>query len=118
MSHPSRDHDFAGIPDTATPAEAHALAAREQAARFAADLAIARWSVGRAFAQGEGVSARADWYARRQQDLQQWFAEGGFRACQDAGDADCSSVDAATLPFPGIRPRFYTLSRTVRTTMD
>ena len=104
--HGDDDHTSA-LP--ANPAELHAGRAREQAARFQADLAIARWSG----AAGEIIPARAAWLTDAQDQLQQWLAAGGFSQQEQT-----PSCDSAALPFPGSRPLFYTLFRNARSTAD
>jgi hypothetical protein len=89
-------------------ANAHSQSAREQAAFYAAQLAIARWI--NASAQlplppaAPAQLARAAWYAQAQQNLQEWLGDGGFAqydiACSDL--ADPAALDDA--PASGTRP--------------
>ena len=59
---------------SSSPAEQHAQEALAQGARFAADLAIARWSGH----DHPAMPARAAWFARAQRDFQSWLEQGGF----------------------------------------
>jgi hypothetical protein len=65
-------------------AEAHARAALEQSALFAARLAIARW-INSSAATGATAPrmAQANWYAQAQQNFQQWLGRGGFAQYED-----------------------------------
>jgi hypothetical protein len=85
------DSDLLGMLTT-TPAETHAHGALAQAARYAADLAIARWSG----AANPVLPERAAWLARAQHGLQQWFDAGGFG--QDDGAHARSADDSAETP--------------------
>lgn len=96
----------------ATPAERHAERALEQAARFAADVAIARWSGVDGYKAV--LDARAGWLAKAQDGLKQWLDGGGFAQGEDAG-VEVPAADAP-LTFPGTRPLFYTLFRQARST--
>ena len=118
MNDPTRDDQPAGQYPVTAPARTHALHALEQAAHYAAELAIARWSAGTSTGQPDSIATRAAWYARSQEALQQWFAAGGFCAPQAAGEPACERGLDDTLPFPGSRPRFYTRFRNARSTAE
>ena len=90
----------------ATPAEVHARQALEQAARYAADLAIARWSG----TPDTVTPARAAWMGRAHQHLQAWLDAGGFAQHEVVEPADTAATDTP-LPYPGKRPLFYSLFR-------
>lgn len=121
MNDPTRDEPPAAHRFAFAPARIHALHALEQAARHAAEVAIARWSAGPASGQPDSIATRAAWYARSQEQLQQWFAAGGFCTPQAADAADATAFGSDlddSLPFPGSRPRFYTLFRNARSTAE
>jgi hypothetical protein len=99
----------------ATPAEVHARLGLAQAARFQADLAIARWSD----TADTTTPARAAWMARAHDGLQLWLDAGGFAQHQHEDAAPTSALyDDSALPFPGNRPLLYTLFRHARSTTD
>jgi hypothetical protein len=101
-------NDFAG-----SLAEAHSLCALEQSARYAAQLAIARWINASARASlplaATAAMARAAWYARAQQNFQEWLGRGGFaqydHPCADRGSQPAGDEAAQRrLPDSGARP--------------
>ncbi len=108
-----RDSQPPSAPAHTAPAATYAMRALEQAARYATAMAIARWSAAAPVSEPEGFTARAAWLARTQEHLQRWFDDGGFKA----GGLDISGA-AAPLPFPGSRPRFYSLFRNARSTAE
>jgi hypothetical protein len=89
-------------------ANAHSQSALEQAALYAAQLAIARWI--NASAQSPlppaapAQLARAAWYAQAQQNLQEWLGHGGFAqydiACSDRAGPGAQGES----PASGARP--------------
>jgi hypothetical protein len=93
---------------------AEALFALQQSARYAAQLAIARWINPSTcsplpFAQPAPAMARAAWYAQAQQNFQEWLGHGGFaqydhpcleRASPPAG----GETELKPLPDSGARP--------------
>ncbi|WP_426190280.1 hypothetical protein [Massilia sp. DWR3-1-1] len=85
------DSDLPGMWPT-TPAETHAHWALAQTARYAADVAIARWSGAAAAVLPERVA----WLARAQHGLRQWFDAGGF--AQDDGARTAGLADSAQTP--------------------
>jgi len=95
-------------------ARRHAQQMREQAASFAADLAIARWS---GAPVAPAMAGRADWLRQAQEGLQQWLTAGGFAQHEDDNMQSAAAVATpASLPCPGSRPLFYTLFRQARST--
>ena len=95
-------------------ARRHAQQMREQAASFAADLAIARWS---GAPVAPAMAERADWLRQAQEGLQQWLSAGGFAQQDDSHPPGAPAATApAPLPYPGSRPLFYTLFRHARST--
>ncbi|MFL6707303.1 MAG: hypothetical protein ACJ8HI_03760 [Massilia sp.] len=123
MTDPFRDDHQPGDFAASAPARAHAARALDQAAAYAAALAIARWSsptppAHTAAAADAGFAARAAWYSKTQDQLQQFFDAGGFCAAQPGDQAAGEKPAESALPFPGSRPRFYTLCRTVRSTTE
>ena len=123
MNDPFRDDHQPGEFAATGPARAHAARALDQAAAYAAALAIARWSspsppAPTGAVADAGFAARAAWYSKAQDQLQQFFDAGGFCAAQPEDEAACEKPAESALPFPGSRPRFYTLCRTARSTTE
>lgn len=63
--------------------EAHSQIALEQAALYAARVAIARWSNSSSdltspLTLPQSTSSKASWYAQAQQNFQEWLGCGGF----------------------------------------
>jgi hypothetical protein len=89
-------------------AEAHSLSALEQSARYAAQLAIARWINASAISTmplvAPAPAARAAWYAQAQQNFQEWLGSGGFAqydtCCADLAEQIGQSAPK-TKPLPG-----------------
>jgi hypothetical protein len=97
-------HDDQMIHFSGSLANAHSQSAFEQAALYAAQLAIARWI--NASAQSPlppaapAQLARAAWYAQAQQNLQEWLGRGGF-AQYDLGSSEPTEAE---IPATGARP--------------
>jgi hypothetical protein len=94
-------------------AEAHSLSALEQSACYEAQLAIARWISKSAMSALPPATpaqlARAAWYARAQQNFQEWLGRGGFAqydsACADQpGEAAPTEPAAKPAPASGAHP--------------
>lgn len=84
-----------GEPLFATPAKRHAEYAFEQAALFAAQVAMARWG-----GISEGIStlaARTAWLTQAHDALQNWFEGGGF-AAEDNGCAQMPGAEVQLTP--------------------
>ena len=98
-----------------TPAEKHAERALTQAACYAADLTIARWSG----AADTAIPARAAWLAHAHEGLQMWLEAGGFAQPRYDDIASASRLhDESPLPFPGSRPLLYSVFRQARSTTE
>lgn len=111
-----RNDDEEGATPLTTAAAAHARAALEQAAGYAAALAIARWAA--PMGETAALPRRAHWYAQAQDNLQAWLNEGGFQGGAGTTVAPLADADQAPLPFPGSRPRFHTVFRGMRSITD
>lgn len=94
----------------ATPAERHAERALEQAARFAAQVAIARWSG--VEGHTSALDERAGWLAQAQAGMQQWLNGGGF--AQEEGDGVEVGRVQSPVTSAGSQPLFYSLFRRAR----
>ncbi|NML63135.1 hypothetical protein HHL21_19020 [Massilia sp. RP-1-19] len=102
-----RDFNTAGDLAGTTCADAHGIneqSALSRAAHIAAKFVIARWQDGsrRHCANlnlPHSQSARACWYAKTQQGLQDWIARGGFSQPVDAHDAAALAGSGATRPI-------------------
>ena len=74
------DRDQQGKDFPVSQAQVHALIALEQSALYAARLAIARWINNSADVMPipDAALLKAAWYARTQQNFQEWLGRGGF----------------------------------------
>lgn len=93
------DSTSASLPET------HAQIALEQAALYAARMAIARWSNGSAASASAQVIAdstagRASWYAQAQRNFQEWLGHGGFAQYDIPCVESCALFDADGHPQP------------------
>ena len=89
-------------------AEAHSLSALEQSARYAAQLAIARWINASAISTmplvAPAPAARAAWYAQAQQNFQEWLCRGGFAQYDNCSPDRAEHIGQSapkTKPLPG-----------------
>jgi hypothetical protein len=104
--HRSQDDQMIHFPGSL--ANAHSQSALEQAALYAAQLAIARWI--NASAQSPlppaapAQLARAAWYAQAQQNLQEWLGRGGFAQYDIARSERAGSAALGAAPAGGARP--------------
>ena len=100
------DFNTAGDLASTTCADAHLMehSALGRAAHIAAKFVIARWQDGSRqhcanLNLPHSQSARARWYAKTQQGLQDWIARGGFSLPIDAHDAVARAASGATRPI-------------------
>lgn len=89
-----------------TCADLHSMehSALGRAAHIAAKFVIERWQEGSRqqcanLNLPHSQSARARWYAKTQQGLQDWIARGGFSLPADAHDAAALAKSGATRPI-------------------
>ena len=90
------DRDQQGNTFPVSGAEAHALIALEQSALYAAWLAIARWinNSSDVMPIPDAALSKAAWYARTQQNFQEWLGRGGFAQYDAACDEQCPRLTA------------------------